>query len=190
MPISAATRLLVLVATLAVVAAACGEGDEGAATTMAPVTTTEAAATTEPAAGQPTTTTQPVTATTVTSAAQETTTTTDPYAYEDDADAPEPVAGEPMEPVSATPVEPEQAESIVAMAVADLMERTGASSEEITVQSVEAVVWPDGSLGCPQPGMAYTQVLTDGSRIVLTHAGIDYAYHSGGSRDPFLCARG
>ena len=37
--------------------------------------------------------------------------------------------------------------------------------------SVEEVTWRDGSRGCAQPGMAYTQALIDGSRITLRAGG-------------------
>jgi hypothetical protein len=38
--------------------------------------------------------------------------------------------------------------------------------------------WPDSSLGCPQPGMAYLQVITPGYLIVLRALGNDYMYHA------------
>ncbi|MGD9318190.1 MAG: hypothetical protein PVG56_15245, partial [Anaerolineae bacterium] len=50
-----------------------------------------------------------------------------------------------------------------------------------------AVEWSDGSLGCPQPGMAYKQVPQEGVLIRLSVSGTIYNYHGGGSRDPFLC---
>ncbi len=84
------------------------------------------------------------------------------------------------------PVEP-HAEGPVAAAVADLAARLGVGESVITVVSVEEVTWPDGSLGCPQPGMRYTQVLVNGSLILLEVDGVTYEYHSGGGRDPFYC---
>ena len=58
---------------------------------------------------------------------------------------------------------------------------------EIEVLEARAVTWPDGGLGCPQPGMAYIQVLVDGALIRLNGDGKLYEYHSGGSKPPFLC---
>lgn len=78
---------------------------------------------------------------------------------------------------------------VVRQAVADLAEREGVEPSEITVVSREEVTWRNGSLGCAEPGMAYTQALVDGSRIVLGLAGRDYEYHAGGGRPPFLCER-
>jgi len=76
---------------------------------------------------------------------------------------------------------------IVQQAMADLSERLGVDPAEITVVRVEEVDWPDGSLGCPQPGMLYTQALVNGSFIQLQVEGRTYNYHSGGARRPFLC---
>ena len=50
--------------------------------------------------------------------------------------------------------------------------------ESILVESVEAVQWPDSSLGCPQPGMLYAQVVTPGYLIVLAVEDQTYEYHA------------
>ena len=75
----------------------------------------------------------------------------------------------------------------VEQAIADLAERLAVAPDAIEVVSVVEVDWPDGSIGCPQPGMVYTQAIVNGSKIVLRHAGTDYAYHQGGSRSVFYC---
>ena len=78
--------------------------------------------------------------------------------------------------------------SRVALAVADLAERLGVPESEIEVISAQPVVWPDSSLGCPEPGMQYAQVATDGALIELRFDGTTYSYHMGGSTyEPFLC---
>ncbi len=64
----------------------------------------------------------------------------------------------------------------------DLSQRTGAAKSAIKVLSSEAVVWPDSSLGCPEPGMMYTQALMPGYRIILEANGQQYEYHTGRSR--------
>ena len=76
---------------------------------------------------------------------------------------------------------------MVQQAIADLAERLAVEPNEIEVVSVEEVDWPDGSIGCPQPGMVYTQAIVNGSKIVLRYDGTDYAYHQGGSRPVFYC---
>lgn len=72
-------------------------------------------------------------------------------------------------------------------AKADLVKRLGVDAGQVTVVSSAEVMWRDGSLGCPEPGMHYTQALVNGSRIVLESGGKQYHYHSGPSRPPFLC---
>ena len=93
------------------------------------------------------------------------------------------------EEMTMTPTNPSGRERLpqVEQAVADLAERLEVEAGEIEVVEVEFVTWPDSSLGCPQPGMAYTQVPQDGMLIRLRAAGEGYDYHSGGGRDPFLC---
>ncbi len=75
----------------------------------------------------------------------------------------------------------------VDMAKTDLAERLNVVREAIEVVLVEARTWQDAGMGCPQPGMVYTQVLQDGLLIRLRVDGEEYDYHSGGTRDPFLC---
>lgn len=77
----------------------------------------------------------------------------------------------------------------VAEAVADLSAHVGVDPADIVVVAGAAVTWSDGSLGCPQPGMSYTQALVPGYRIVLTAGGVEYAYHGRDGGSPFLCDR-
>jgi hypothetical protein len=65
----------------------------------------------------------------------------------------------------------------VAQAREDLADRLSIGVERITVAKVEAVEWPDASLGCPEPGKVYAQVVTPGYRIVLEAQGGSYEYH-------------
>jgi hypothetical protein len=78
-------------------------------------------------------------------------------------------------------------EALVAEAREDLAQKLGVPTEQITTLEAKAVVWPDSSLGCPQPGMNYLQVLQDGALILLGFEDNVYEYHSGGNRAPFLC---
>ena len=79
------------------------------------------------------------------------------------------------------------ASSDVARAVDDLAAGLGVDPGEVEVVAVEEVTWRDGSRGCAEPGMAYTQALIDGSRITLQVGERTYEYHSGGSRPPARC---
>jgi hypothetical protein len=76
---------------------------------------------------------------------------------------------------------------IVAPARDDLARRLGVDPDEIEVISTEQVTWPDASLGCPQPGMSYTQSLVEGSKVVLGYEERAYVYHAGDDDEPFLC---
>ncbi|MER7558068.1 hypothetical protein ABTZ46_14075 [Nocardioides sp. NPDC126508] len=92
-------------------------------------------------------------------------------------DATDPGANVSDVPTTSSPTPAEDPK--VAAAIADLAERQGVKSEQITVVSNDKVTWRDGSLGCPEPGKMYTMVLTDGVRVVLEAAGKTYEYHGG-----------
>lgn len=79
------------------------------------------------------------------------------------------------------------ARSDVSLAVSDLADRLDVDPEQVKVVLAEDVTWPDGSLGCPEPGRFYTQALVDGRRIILQVGADRYHYHSGGGRKPFYC---
>ncbi len=49
--------------------------------------------------------------------------------------------------------------------LADASKRTGLAVGKLEVVESIAVTWPDGSLGCPEPGMNYTMALVPGYRI-------------------------
>jgi hypothetical protein len=76
---------------------------------------------------------------------------------------------------------------LVNEAIGDLAKRLNVNREDISAVEARAVVWPDASLGCPQPGMTYTQVQQDGAIVRLKVHGREFAYHKGGSRPLFLC---
>ena len=75
----------------------------------------------------------------------------------------------------------------VSMAIADAAERTGVAAGDIEVVEFSLVTWPDGAIGCPEPGVVYTQALVDGYRIVLDADGTQLTYHGATGADPFLC---
>ncbi len=67
---------------------------------------------------------------------------------------------------------------LLTAALEDAAKRTGAKAAAIEVTVAEAVTWPDGSIGCPQPGMMYTQALVPGYRIVLRAGEHTLNYHA------------
>jgi hypothetical protein len=58
----------------------------------------------------------------------------------------------------------------------------------VDVVVVREVTWRDGSLGCPQPGMNYTQALVNGQLVVLAIGSERFEYHGGPGRPLFFCA--
>jgi hypothetical protein len=99
-----------------------------------------------------------------------------------------PVEGET--PMDATPSpEPFDAayQPLVDFVTQDLATRLGITTADVEVLDAQAVVWPDGGLGCPTPGMAYIQVQVEGALVRLRVNQQVYEYHSGGRRQPFLC---
>jgi len=69
----------------------------------------------------------------------------------------------------------------------DLAQRLGIDASAIEVVEVDAVTWPDTSLGCPKPGMMYPQVLVEGVLVQLRANGQTYRYHGDGQSRLFLC---
>lgn len=67
---------------------------------------------------------------------------------------------------------------LVAQARQDLAGRLKVDTPAATLVSAEATRWSDSSLGCPQPGMMYAQVITPGYRFVFRVAGQPYEYHT------------
>lgn len=69
----------------------------------------------------------------------------------------------------------------------DLANRLGINNSEVIVLEVEEVTWPDGSLGCPEPGFGYVQMLTPGFRVILEAKGEEYTYHAANAQNFVLC---
>ena len=86
---------------------------------------------------------------------------------------PAPVPDEPR-----TPVLGEVPDSILSSARADLAAKLDVSPDTLEVREAAAVVWNDGSLGCPRPDEVYTQALEPGYRIILEHGDRQYDYRA------------
>jgi hypothetical protein len=69
----------------------------------------------------------------------------------------------------------------------DAAQRLGVAADELVVTRAEAVTWPDGSLGCPEPGMFYTQALVDGYWIVIEAGSQSLDYRVTGNGNFRLC---
>ena len=62
--------------------------------------------------------------------------------------------------------------------------------EQLSIVRAEPVVWNDGSLGCPEPGMEYTQALVNGYWVVINAAGQTYDFRVGRGGSFRLCPEG
>ena len=69
-------------------------------------------------------------------------------------------------------------QSLIETAKEDLTRRLSISMTQISLVEATEVVWPDSSLGCPQEGMAYAQVLTPGYLIRLESGNKEFEYHA------------
>lgn len=92
--------------------------------------------------------------------------------------SPDPLPPPPDETAQpATPMA-DISEAGLAALVARAADEAGVAIDEVRVVSAEEVTWPDGSLGCPEPGMAYTQALVPGFRVVLEIGGDELHFHA------------
>lgn len=74
-----------------------------------------------------------------------------------------------------------EAQPLIDLTKADLAQRLNVQPEDIQVQSVAQVQFPDSSLGVPEPGKAYLTVITPGYIIRLVANGQVYEYHGSGN---------
>lgn len=93
-------------------------------------------------------------------------------------------------PPTGAPVTGEVPPDVLASVVADAASRAGTAEADVVVVRGESVTWSDGSLGCPQPGMSYTQAITPGYWVVLDVAGTEYDYRATARGSFVLCEGG
>lgn len=77
--------------------------------------------------------------------------------------------------------------SVTESALADAARVTGLALAELRVASAEPVTWGDGSLGCPEEGMLYSQALVPGYRIRVVAQGRVLDYHASRDGRLLLC---
>ena len=157
------TGYLVAVASLSLLLAACGtqtDGGDAADTPASSPTQTEA----------------------------ETITPEEPIVTDDSPATPIPIPA-PDNPLPSGPVDDSVLErEEVQAAVAAEAERRAVSEDEIQVTGFAEVTWSDGSLGCPQAGMHYTQALVPGYQLILEVDGERASYHAGRDQQFRYCA--
>ncbi len=86
-------------------------------------------------------------------------------------------------PIDIGQVQPE----IVQQAIAEAAAVAGVAADQVSLTRADRVTWSDGSLGCPEPGMMYTQALVDGFWVVITAAGETYDIHASDSGHFVVC---
>lgn len=79
---------------------------------------------------------------------------------------------------------------VIDLVIADLSREINVPQSQIEVESIKLVTWMDASLGCPQPGMTYGLVVTEGWYIVLRANDNLYPYHTDNDDDirTILCS--
>lgn len=94
----------------------------------------------------------------------------------------------PTAPTSNAPVTGEVPEPVLqAIQQQLLIDVPGVDIAAATVVTAEAVEWSDGSLGCPERGMLYTQVITPGYHVVISVDGVEYDYRATDAGQVRLC---
>jgi hypothetical protein len=89
-------------------------------------------------------------------------------------------------PPSGDVIPGEVPDAVLASVIDAAATETGVDPAEVVVINAEAVTWSDGSLGCPEPGVLYTQALIDGYRVVVEAGGRQLDYRIGNG-EPRLC---
>lgn len=138
--------------------------------------------------GKPTTVAVPPSATAteveVRAASEQNTATPEPEAT---AVAVEPTATTPPTAIKPTVRAPQSGTPLAQQAIALLAQESGLAPGQLTVVKQHGIEWPDSSLGCPQPGMMYLQVLSNGTVIVIQGNGQTYYVHADESGKLFVC---
>lgn len=101
--------------------------------------------------------------------------------------SPPPLLQEPPALPTEAPILGEVPADLMDKIIADLVQRTGAERSAIVTVVSEFTTWSDGSMGCPQPGVEYTQAPVDGYRVVLRVGAAEYDYRSSTRGFFFLC---
>jgi hypothetical protein len=87
----------------------------------------------------------------------------------------------PDSPLSTPPANP-----AATAALGHLITEYGLSPQDVNILSIEEMQWSDGSLGCPQPGMVYIQVIIPGYRILMEANGEMYDVHTDQTGDSIV----
>lgn len=76
---------------------------------------------------------------------------------------------------------------VITAIIADAASLVGTDVIHVEVVSVASVAWTDGSLGCPQPGMFYTQAVVDGGQVIVRVDETELDYRVGRDGSFMIC---
>lgn len=85
------------------------------------------------------------------------------------------------------PMTGEVPEDILVRILEDAADRADTEPADLSVIRDQAVEWPDGALGCPEPGQFYTQALVSGYWVEIEALDTTYDYRVDGSGNFRLC---
>lgn len=71
--------------------------------------------------------------------------------------------------------------------LADAAKRAGVNVDQLEVVRSQFVEWPDGSLGCPQPGELYIQMIVPGYWVEIDGPESRYDYRADDGGNFKLC---
>lgn len=80
-----------------------------------------------------------------------------------------------------------EAQPMVDLVLQDAATQLGVDPSDLTVTDIETVDWNDSSLGCPEEGGVYAQVISPGYRITVTDGTTTLEYHTGPNDVLVLC---
>lgn len=83
---------------------------------------------------------------------------------------------------------PAEAQAVVDLVLQDAALQLGAEPASLQITAIEAVEWPDSSLGCPEDGGVYAPVISPGYQITITDGTSTLAFHTGPNDVIVLCA--
>lgn len=167
-----------LVFALMVSVVACGTADQAAPTSTTPLanSTTSAVGATTTTPAPDSSTSAPQTTTTVaqtssTSIAQTTSTTSEVTTTTSD-------------------FEDQLPPGVLDSIIADAASRIDVPLEQVHVDDVIAESFPDASLGCPEPGQFYAQVVTPGFQVLVDAYGLPLDYRVDGRNETYRLCEG
>ena len=98
-------------------------------------------------------------------------------------DSTSPSAGQPAAATEAPAATPQTLTGLQVEARQVLADRLSVPPDGLELVSDEPVQWGDTSLGCPQAGMVYAQVITPGHRITFRQGDDTYEVHTASGED-------